>query len=235
MALNFFKSVDSKEKTDSVEQLIANSSPRQDFFMMTILSIVMATFGLLLDSAAIIIGSMLVAPLLYPLLSLGLGVVLGDMKLIGRSSYTVAKATVLGIASSAIIAFFFLKQSADLTSEILARVEPSLEYLLVAIVAGFAASYATIKQEHNERLPGVAISVALIPPLAVVGIGFAQLNIDIISQSFVLYFINVIGVALASIVTFTFMQMYTHRKVVEKAVKKDEKDIKKEEAEAEEG
>jgi len=215
------------DKEKAIQSLIANSSPRQDFFLMMSLSIVMATFGLLINSGAIIIGSMLIAPLLYPLLSLSLGIVITDPKLILRSIYTIIKASAIAVVIAAIVTLLFTPNYKP-TVEIIARTHPTLEYLLIAIVAGLAASFSLIKPELNERFAGVAISVALIPPLAVNGIGIAWVNWEVLRQSLLLYIINVIGVVFSSLVVFSLMNLHRQRKVTQKAVKKEEQIIKKE-------
>ena len=77
------------DKSKAVEKLITDSTPDFDFFLLMTLSMLMATFGLLIDSAAVVIGSMLIAPLLSPILSFSLGIVMSDSKLISRSFYTI--------------------------------------------------------------------------------------------------------------------------------------------------
>ncbi len=232
MLITLFNNLTNKEKEESIKQLIDSSSPRQDFFFMVGLSIIMATFGLLLNSVAVIIGSMLIAPMLYPLLSLALGIVTSDTKLITRSLITVSKSTGLGIALAAFITLLFAEQGFLLTEEVLARVDISFGYGAVAVIAGLAASFAFIKPQLNERLVGVAISVALIPPLAVMGIGLARFDAVIMRQSLSLYLINIVGIIFASMIVFSLMNLYVKKEVVQEAVKEDEKEIKKEIAKA---
>ena len=88
MYLTLFNDITEKDKAKAIENLIFNSSPRQEFFLMVVLAVSMATFGLLLNSNAIIIGSMLVAPILFPILGLSLGIVMVDGKSIRRSGAT---------------------------------------------------------------------------------------------------------------------------------------------------
>lgn len=91
MNITLFTELTEKEKAQAIEDLIYNASPRQDFFLMVVLSVLMATFGLLLNSPAVIIGSMLVAPILFPILGLSMGIVMVDSQLIGRSIGTLLK------------------------------------------------------------------------------------------------------------------------------------------------
>lgn len=227
MRLLFFVNITEKEKSEAVQELISESTPSKDFFIMTILSILMATLGLLINSSAVIIGSMLIAPILSPVLSLALGLAMSDNKILSRSFFTIIKSMAYGIFSAAILGTFFSHEF-KATSEIIARTEPSLVYGTIAILAGFAATLAQIKPQLSQRLPGVAISVALIPPLAVTGIGISQFNWFIISHSLQLFLINILGIIFASMITFSLMNMYIKRKVALEAIKKEDEQIMKE-------
>ena len=227
MTLVLFNNLTEKDKSDAIENLITESTPRQDFFLMMVLSVLMATFGLLINNTAVIIGSMLIAPILYPILSLSLGIVMADFKLISRSFYTLLKSMVFGIAAAAVIALFF-SQDCEVS-----LVEPSLIYVMIAIIAGLAASFALIKPQLSETLPGIAISVMLIPPLASTGIGIAKFDWNTISNSFVLFLINTIGIIFASMVVFSLMHLYIRRMEARKAIKKEEKAVEREREKAE--
>lgn len=220
-----FNNLTEKDKSDAVERLITNSTPHQEFFLMVIFSILMATFGLLLNSAAVVIGSMLIAPILYPILSLSLGIVMSDSKLISRAIYTVLKSVGIGIASAIIITLFFSAKNYEATPEILARTEPSLLYVAVAIIAGLAVSFALVKPHLNETLPGIAVSVALIPPIAAIGIGIAKLDWVIVSGASMLLIINVLGIIFASMLIFSLMNLYLKKKVAIETAKKEDKKL----------
>lgn len=230
MPFSLFNHLTSKDKTNAIEKLIQNSTPSNDFFLMIILSMLMATFGLLINSAAVIIGSMLIAPMLYPILSLSLGITISDQKLVMRSIWTIIKSLAYGIASSAIITALFSYQHFDIGSEIISRAQPSLAYAIIATIAGIAASFALVKPKLSEMLPGIAISVALIPPLASTGIGIARFNWDIVSGSFIMFSINAVGIVFSSIVVFSLMNLYVKRKIALATVKKEEYELKMQEA-----
>lgn len=226
MSISILRNLTEKEKSEAVEHLISASSPRQDFFLMIILSMLMATFGLFLNSSAVIIGSMLIAPILSPILSLALGIVMADGKLISLSLYTLLKSVIFGVAAAALVALFLGQYS--MTEEILVRTESSLPYVAIAVIAGLAASFALVKPQLNETLPGIAISVALIPPLAVTGIGIARLDWHIVSSSLIFFLVNAAGIIFSSIIIFSLMNFYVKRKVASKAVAKEERAIQKE-------
>lgn len=191
----------------------------------------MATFGLILDNSAVVIGSMLIAPMLYPVLGLSMGIIMSDTKLIARSFYTVLKSSIFGIIAAFFAAIFFSGQ-AQLSSEIISRTQPSLPYVAIAIIAGLAASFAMAKPHLNETLPGIAISVALIPPLATVGIGAARFDWNIISKSLILFVVNIIGIVFASMVTFSLMNLYGKRNLAAETALKEDLKVEKEKEEA---
>ena len=234
MVLVLFRNLTETDKTNAVEHLIKNSTPNQDFFFMIILSILTATFGLITNSTAVIIGSMLIAPMLYPLLSLSLGVTISDAGLVSRSFYTTLKSFVYAIATSAIATLLFSPYFTSITPEVMSRVEPTLPFFAIAIVAGFAGSFALVKPQLNETLPGIAISVALIPPLAVIGIGIAKFNWAIISGSLLLFIVNAVGIVFAGMIVFSMMNFYVKRSEAKKTVKKEDKRVEREKKRAEE-
>lgn len=232
MVLVLFNNLTNKDKSDAIERLIKGSTPNQDFFLMIILSIVTASFGLLLDNVAVIIGSMLIAPILYPILSLSLGIILSDNKLIARAFYTILKSFTFGVIASALTTLLFSSHFTQITPEILSRTQATLPYIMIAIAAGIAGSFALVKPQLSETLPGIAISVALIPPIAVTGIGIAKFSWAIVSGSMLLFIVNAIGVVFASMITFSMMNFYIKRKVARKAVEKEDRKEKKEKEKA---
>ncbi len=218
-----FKNLSNEDKSNAVQRLIEGSTPSQDFFLMIILSILTATFGLLTNDVAVVIGSMLIAPMLYPLLSLSLGIIMSDAKVISRSAYTLVKSIAFGIGTAIVATLLFHTQISGITQEITSRTQPSLPSVMIAVVSGFAASFALVKPKLSETLPGVAISVALVPPVAVVGIGIARLDIAIITGSLLLFVVNAIGVIFASMLTFSLMNFYTKRDEAEKTLLREDR------------
>ena len=228
MVLVLFRNLTEKDKSEAVERLITGSTPNQDFFFMIILSVLTATFGLLLNNAAIIIGSMLIAPMLYPILSLSLGIIMSDTKLISRAFYTILKAFLFGIFSAFLATLLFASHFSEITPEVISRTQATIPYVIVAIVAGLAGSFALVKPKLSETLPGIAISVALIPPVAAVGIGMAKFNWVIISGSFLLFIVNLIGIIFASMITFSMMNFYVKRGEAHKAAEIEDKKVERE-------
>lgn len=227
-----FRNVSEADKAKAVEKLITDSTSDFDFYLLITLSFLMATFGLLISSPAIVIGSMLIAPILYPLLSLALGLVLSDLALIGRSLRTTAISLVLGIAVAAGTTLVFGVQDAQLTEEVLRRTDPSILYFAVAIIAGIAVAYSLVDGKLSETLPGVAVSVALLPPLAVVGVGAAALAWNVVTGALTLFLINAAGIIFAGMLSFSIMDLYGKRSVARKTMEKEEERIEQDQKQA---
>lgn len=230
-----FRNLSESEKDAAIESIIQRASPRADFFLMLVLSMSMAVFGILLGSTVILIGSMLVAPLLYPLLSLSLGIIVGDEKLISQALVTLAKSVGLGLLAGFIIGLLFAGASPSPEASplgIIAGGASSFMYAIVAVIAGFAAAFAIAKPHLNETLPGVAIAVALVPPLAVAGVGLSLFNWPMVSNALLLFVVNVVGIMFSAMIVFAMLRFSVKRQVTEHAVRKEVQEIKKEETKA---
>jgi uncharacterized hydrophobic protein (TIGR00271 family) len=164
------------------------------FALMTVLSCGIAILGLLQNSVAVIIGAMLVSPLMGPIVALGFSLTTVDYRQMKRSVVALGIGLVVALLMSIVIVSFSPLQAE--TPEILARTQPNLFDLLVAVFSGLAGGYAVIKG-RGEAIVGVAIATALMPPLAVVGYGIATLKMHIAMGSFLLFMTNLLAIALS--------------------------------------
>lgn len=166
--------------------------PRYAF--MTVMSCGIATLGLLQNSAAVIIGAMLISPLMGPIVEMGMSLATFDYRTLRASLMTL----VVGVALSLLTAVLIVAVSPiqDPTAEILARTQPTLFDLMVAIFSGLAGAYATITRK-GETIVGVAIATALMPPLAVLGFGIATSNAHIAGGAGFLFMTNLLAIALS--------------------------------------
>jgi uncharacterized hydrophobic protein (TIGR00271 family) len=224
-----FSDVSSEEKNEAIGVLIEHSAPRRDFFLMVILSVAMAVFGIYLDSIVVLIGSMLIAPVLYPVLTIALGIVISDVSLIKRSANTLWRSVFYGLVISGVIGLFL-----PLDTPTIPGIEGDsiiVVYALVAIASGIAASFAMAKPHLNESFPGVAVSVSLVPPLAFVGVGIAEWDWFLVQTYTVIFLVNVIGIIFASMVVFSLLNMSTKRDVAEHEIEKTNKIIESEKSE----
>jgi len=223
-----FRNITNTEKNDAVESIIQHATPRLDFFLMLILSAAMAAFGVILNSVVILVGSMLIAPLLFPLFSFALGIVVVDEKLIARSVYTILKSIGFALTASFVIGLLFSVHGETLSPSLVAYDTMSFAYALVAAISGFAGAFAISKPHLNETLPGVAVSVSLVPPLAVAGVALALFNWTMFSNALLMFFVNVIGVVFSAMIVFSLLQFAKKKTVATDIVKQEEKIVKNE-------
>ncbi|RMH93868.1 DUF389 domain-containing protein [Lysobacter pythonis] len=165
------------------------------FAFMTLMSVGIAMLGLLQNSAAVIIGAMLIAPLMGPIIELGMGLATFDFRTVRSALKTIAVGVALALSMAMLIVWLSpLKQA---TAEILARTEPTFFDLLVAVFSGLAGAYATITRK-GETIVGVAIATALMPPLAVVAYGLVLMNWSIAGGAAMLLMTNLLAIALSA-------------------------------------
>lgn len=183
-----------------IETIKEESQPDKYFFIMVILSCIIATYGLLSNSVAVIIGAMLIAPLMYPILKGALSLTIGSNTLFKNALY----AEFLGVVISITCAVFLtlLLPITELNTEILARTKPTLIDLVIAIASGFAGTVAICYRPSSAILPGVAIASALMPPLCVVGIGIAKQDYNVAGGALLLFLSNIIAINVAGIIVF---------------------------------
>ena len=164
-----------ERQMEVLEELAQTSSPGFDYYLLVILSCTIATFGLITNSVAVIIGAMLVAPLMSPILGLSIASVAGDRQLFERAVIALFRGVILAIALSAALSWVAQMLPFDalkeIPSEVLSRTHPSPYDLVIALAGGAAAAYALAQPQLSAALPGVAIATALMPPLCTVGIG----------------------------------------------------------------
>jgi uncharacterized hydrophobic protein (TIGR00271 family) len=186
---------------ESILEAVENgATPKPSFFLLVALSAVIAAYGLLQNSAAVIIGAMLVAPLMTPIFAISLGSVRGDRELLVKGLRAEAFGAMLAIGV-AFLCGAFGPGAADV-HEIVARTSPTLIDLAIAIAAGFAGAYTMTREDLSAALPGVAIAVALLPPLAVVGIELAAREYVLSGRAFLLFLANFLAINLAGSVVF---------------------------------
>ncbi len=175
----------------------------QNFMVLLILATMIATFGLFINSSSVIIGAMLLAPLMQPIVSLSMGVLRQDEALQIQGAKTILIGVFAVLATAAVIALFTPIER--VTSEMTGRLSPTILDLFVAIVSGAAAAYAKSDEKILGSLAGVAIAVALVPPLAVSGIGLGWADWSMFSTAFLLFITNLVGIVLAAAFTFAVL------------------------------
>ncbi len=173
------------------------------FFCLLILAASIATFGLLGNSLAVVIGAMIVAPLMLPIMGLAFSVSIGDRSAITSSLLVslsgIATAIAVGFMITLPMARLFQPESID---EVMLRTAPRLMDLLAALVTGLAGAFALSRRDVSDTLPGVAIAVSLVPPLANVGILLALGKPGLALGSLLLFATNYLAIMLAGTLVF---------------------------------
>lgn len=198
--LPLFRHATEDEYRDLFVSLRDSATASSSFQVLMVLSVLLALTGLYANSAPVIIGAMILAPLMSPIVSLAMGLARTESNLIRQSLLTLLIGVAWGLACAILLAWIM---PLDIPSaEMLARTSPSLLDLLVAVISGVAGAYAYAKEEIAKSLAGVAIAVALVPPLSVAGIGVGWGQWDMAGGAFLLLITNFVGIALAASVTF---------------------------------
>lgn len=180
-----------------------NAKTTTSFIVLMALSTMMATFGLYGNSSPVIIGAMILAPLMTPIISFSMAMVRYDASILKTSIKTILYGTLMALLFSAFVSLLIPLQK--VTTEMSARMYPTLLDLGVAVAAGIAGAYAHAKEEIAKSLAGVAIAVALVPPIAVAGIGIGWLDWSLFSGAFLLYLTNLSGIIVAAGFTFLLL------------------------------
>ena len=170
------------------------------FQVLMALSVLLAMAGMYANSAPVIIGAMILAPLMSPIVSLAMGLARTELGLIRMSLRTLAIGIAWGLGWAVLVSW---AMPLDIpTDEMKSRMSPTLLDLFVAVISGIAGAYASAKEEVAKSLAGVAIAVALVPPLSVVGISLGWGDWQMAGGAALLLTTNLVGIALAASVTF---------------------------------
>jgi uncharacterized hydrophobic protein (TIGR00271 family) len=191
------------ERTEVISQAGDLVRANTNYLVMVVLSSILASIGLLQSSAAVIIGAMLVAPLMSPLMGFGVGLSLGDLTMMRKSAVTIVQ----GIFLVLLVAVFvgFISAFPLPTPEMLARGEPTFLDMMVALASGVAGAFALARKDIPAALAGTAIAAALVPPICTTGLALALGNMDLMVGAGLLTVVNVICISIAAAGTFAIM------------------------------
>lgn len=198
--LPFFQHALESDFKDLFLTLKDNAKTTSTYLLLMVLSSLLATLGMFLNSPSVVIGAMVLAPLMSPIISLSMGLLRSEKNLTQQSVMTlligIAVALSLSAAMGALLPF------KELTQEIEGRLHPTTLDLLVAIFSGIAGAFAHARESIAKSLPGIAIAVALVPPLCVAGIGIGWWSSDVFLGAMLLFLTNLIGITMAAALSF---------------------------------
>jgi uncharacterized hydrophobic protein (TIGR00271 family) len=197
------------EREEIIRQGQENADPNLDYIVLILISAVIASLGLLLNSATVIIGAMLIAPLMQPLSAFSTGMSVGRIDLLRRSIISV----MIGFALAICVGFFtgWIIPFNIPTGEMLSRGSPSLIDAGVALASGMVGAYATARKGIPAALAGVAIAAALMPPVCTIGLGIAFQEYELALGATLLFLTNIACMVLAGWAVLFWMGMRPER------------------------
>ncbi len=194
-----------KRRREIYEDVAQRSRPSGSYYVMMALSTIIAGYGLLIDSAPVVAGAMLVAPLMGPIFGIALGLASGNRRLFWAALQSEVVGILIALVVGAAIGLAPLRL--PIGSEWLVRTEPTLYDLAIALASGFAGAYALIDDRVSPSLAGVAISVAVLPPLATGGLTAAAGNWDMAAGAMMLFTANFLAIQIAAAIVFSIFGM----------------------------
>lgn len=189
--------------------LITVSDPLKQyssFFLCISLSAIIATCGIAAESTAIIIGAMLIAPLMSPMIGTSFAITVGKPRAALKTLGITLAGTVIVVAVSMLVTLI-IPTGVSLTGnvEVASRVAPRVVDLIVAVASGLVGALAIARDDIFDVIPGVAISISVVPPLCVVGAALVGGDIVIASGALLLFIVNFFAIQLAGNILFYFM------------------------------
>ncbi len=180
------------------EALVENDTGSQSYYVLLVIAGFIATLGVLMDNPTVIIGAMLIAPLMVPIMALSVAIAKGEaeniLKSLGHISMSIFVVVLISYVTGHLLPVI------DIPEQALVRAQPNIVDLLIAIASGTVGMYAYLHKDIPESLVGVAIAVSLVPPLTVIGIGFALGSYLLSLGATVLFFTNVVAIIGSAVV-----------------------------------
>lgn len=208
-----------EDRKEALEELFVFGKDNQQAFfrrmaVLTIVSTVIATGGLLSDSAAVVIGAMLIAPLMRPVMSSAAAITMGWSRRLWQSLLLITVMAVSVVVISVLLAMMS-PDTIETTAQVLARTRPTFFDLVIALASGVGGAYVMTRKE-SSAIPGVAMAVSLLPPLASCGILLEFGEYELATRAFILFFTNFLAMTLAAAMTFVVTGMSranTHERI----------------------
>lgn len=199
---------DQAEQWEVMETVHAGVEFKGAKLWILVLAVFVASLGLNVNSAAVIIGAMLISPLMGPIIGMGVGAAIYDWTLLKRSLHSLAVAALFSVMTATV--YFLISPYSAVQSELLARTSPTIYDVLIALCGGLAGIIAlsSTGQRMGNAIPGVAIATALMPPLCTVGFGLATANWAYALGAMYLFTINTIFIAFSTYLGSRFIMRF---------------------------
>ncbi|MBO5763994.1 MAG: DUF389 domain-containing protein [Bacteroidales bacterium] len=185
------------DKTAAQNYIYSNVQFRGANVWILFFAVIIASVGLNVNSIPVIIGAMLISPLMGPIMGIGMALGINDMAFLRKSLRNLCVMTIVSIVASTLF-FAVTPLSLDEPTELLARTNPTIYDVFIALFGGFAVIVEVCRKERGTAIAGAAIATALMPPLCTVGYGIANANFTYFIGALYLYFINSVFIILAT-------------------------------------
>ena len=185
------------DKTAAQNYIYSNVQFRGANVWILFFAVIIASVGLNVNSIPVIIGAMLISPLMGPIMGIGMALGINDMAFLRKSLRNLCVMTIVSIVASTLF-FIVTPLSLDEPTELLARTNPTIYDVFIALFGGFAVIVEVCRKERGTAIAGAAIATALMPPLCTVGYGIANANFTYFIGALYLYFINSVFIILAT-------------------------------------
>ncbi len=205
------------DEQGTIKEIYDNIPVRGNNTWMLMCSAMLASIGLDVNSAAVIIGAMLISPLMSPILGVGLSIGINDREMLAQSLRNLSIATAAALGVSCL--YFLISPFAEPTNELLARTTPTLLDVGVAFFGGMAGIISISRSDKSIAIPGVAIATALMPPLCTAGFGLATADWKVFFGAFYLFFINAVFISLATFIIVKYLNFEVKQYLDEKREK----------------
>ncbi len=204
LAIERFRIIDLADPEQTIVGIKKDIEFRGFNLWILVFSIIICSIGLNVDSAAVVIGAMLISPLMGPIMGLGLGLGTNDAGTFKNALGNLSIAVGISILTSAL--YFLSSPLNEASSELLSRTQPTLLDVVVALFGGLAGILAGSRKEKSNVIPGVAIATALMPPLCTAGYGLANGEWNFLLGGFYLFLINTALIALSTWVVVRYLR-----------------------------
>jgi len=209
------------ERQETIENLIASTLFRNGYYFLLLLSVLIVTPGIELNNTAIVIGGMIIAPLLSPIMLLSLSLVSRSAGGIIHALFVLSVSFVLVPLLSFALTYIFAPLTGHTASWIPGEINTTI-YFFVAFCSGIAAAFALVKKEISTSIAGVAIVVSLLPPLCTVGIEIAYADLPHALAALTMFAVNLAGIVLAAALAFISLGFMHTTALQEKVLKKEQ-------------
>jgi len=199
------------DKYRAVDDLIEESREDGDYYLLLVLSSVIIAAGILLANSSVLIGGMLITPVLNPILLVALGISTSKTEVLKRTGRLIFKSAMVIVVISFLAGLVFsIPENGDFYRKAIFdnSLTSAFLYFLVAFSAGIAATFAWVRKEVSNTLPGISIAVALVPPLSMIGIWLATLQLDLMRYFLSIFLFNMIGIIMGSMIVFSMLGFY---------------------------